>query len=100
MIDGDEKIEEWVCLIHACMSGHGRNYHGIEHVFDISEEADAMIEFAAGDGATQVSFQDFQRVIAQIQGQNHEALKSKNDDDDDDDEDFSDDDEENKKESQ
>ena len=44
---GDEKIEEWVCLIHACMSGHGRNYHGIEHVFDISEEADAILTLSA-----------------------------------------------------
>lgn len=43
----NEQIEEWVCLIHACMSGKGRNYHGVEHVFDISLGGDSILVLSA-----------------------------------------------------
>jgi hypothetical protein len=36
------KLESWAVLIYESMSGHGRDFHGIQHVFDISYNADAM----------------------------------------------------------
>ncbi|MGE0707491.1 MAG: hypothetical protein AB7N76_10900 [Planctomycetota bacterium] len=34
-----QKYEEWSVLIHECMSGRGRRFHTVEHVFDISSGA-------------------------------------------------------------
>lgn len=33
----DADLEGWAVLVHASMSGRGRSYHTIEHVFDVSE---------------------------------------------------------------
>jgi hypothetical protein len=33
------QFEEWSVLIHECMSGRGRRFHTVEHVFDISSGA-------------------------------------------------------------
>uniref|UniRef100_A0A7S2UT77 Uncharacterized protein n=1 Tax=Attheya septentrionalis TaxID=420275 RepID=A0A7S2UT77_9STRA len=36
------KLESWAVLIYESMSGHGRDFHGIQHVFDISYNAGAL----------------------------------------------------------
>ena len=34
-----EQFERWSVLVHECMSGRGRRFHTVEHVFDISSGA-------------------------------------------------------------
>ena len=34
-----QQFEAWSVLIHECMSGRGRRFHTVEHVFDISSGA-------------------------------------------------------------
>ncbi|MBL4843926.1 MAG: hypothetical protein JKY65_00250 [Planctomycetes bacterium] len=34
-----EQFERWSILVHECMSGRGRQFHNVEHVFDISSGA-------------------------------------------------------------
>ncbi len=38
----DADLEQWAVLIHASMSGRGRSYHTVEHVFDVNGDADAI----------------------------------------------------------
>jgi hypothetical protein len=35
-------LESWAVLIHASMSGRGRSYHTVDHVFDVNGGADAI----------------------------------------------------------
>lgn len=35
-------LEGWAVLIHASMSGRGRSYHTVDHVFDVNGDADAI----------------------------------------------------------
>lgn len=35
-------LEGWAVLIHASMSGRGRSYHTVDHVFDVNGGADAI----------------------------------------------------------
>lgn len=43
----ESKIEGWSVLIHGCMSSRGRDFHGIQHVFDVSENAGPFVTIAA-----------------------------------------------------
>ncbi len=38
----DAELEEWAVLIHASMSGRGRSYHTVEHVFAVDDGTDAI----------------------------------------------------------
>ncbi len=38
----DADLEQWAVLIHASMSGRGRSYHTVEHVFQIDGGLDAL----------------------------------------------------------
>jgi hypothetical protein len=38
----DADLERWAVLIHASMSGRGRSYHTVEHVFDLAGGHDAI----------------------------------------------------------
>mmetsp|Transcript_58976 Transcript_58976/g.70980 ORF Transcript_58976/g.70980 Transcript_58976/m.70980 type:complete len:562 (-) Transcript_58976:33-1718(-) len=40
-------LEKWACLIHECMSGNGRNFHSVGHVFDISVDAEPLQTLSA-----------------------------------------------------
>lgn len=35
-------LEQWAVLIHSSMSGRGRSYHTVEHVFQVTGDADAI----------------------------------------------------------
>lgn len=39
---GDADLEQWAVLIHASMSGRGRSYHTVEHVFQVDDGGDAI----------------------------------------------------------
>lgn len=43
----EQQLESWACLVHESMSGYGRNYHCVEHVFEISIDACALQTIAA-----------------------------------------------------
>lgn len=44
----DEQLEDWAVLIHDCMSRSSRNYHSVQHVFDIAQdESDPILVLAA-----------------------------------------------------
>lgn len=43
----DEQLEGWCVLVHACMSGQGRMFHNVEHVFQVSAGGDAIATLAA-----------------------------------------------------
>lgn len=44
----DEQLEDWAVLIHESMSRASRNYHGVQHVFDIAQnETDPILVLAA-----------------------------------------------------
>ncbi|MBZ0118785.1 MAG: hypothetical protein K8H88_17420 [Sandaracinaceae bacterium] len=34
----DTELEQWSVLIHASMSGRGRSYHTVDHIFDVYDE--------------------------------------------------------------
>lgn len=38
----DSDLEQWAVLIHASMSGRGRSYHTVEHVFQVEGGTDAL----------------------------------------------------------
>jgi hypothetical protein len=42
-----QQLEMWSVLIHESMSGRGRSFHTVDHVFDISEGAEALQVLAA-----------------------------------------------------
>ena len=35
----DADLESWAVLIHASMSGRGRSYHTVQHVFEFADKA-------------------------------------------------------------
>lgn len=35
----DAELENWAVLVHASMSGRGRSYHTVEHIFDVAQTA-------------------------------------------------------------
>lgn len=41
------EIAEWSALVHSCMSGHGRRFHDMEHVFKIAATVDPIEQLAA-----------------------------------------------------
>mmetsp|Transcript_11959 Transcript_11959/g.18162 ORF Transcript_11959/g.18162 Transcript_11959/m.18162 type:complete len:465 (+) Transcript_11959:79-1473(+) len=43
----DEKLEEWACVIYESMSAISRTFHGVQHVFDISDNADEVQKISA-----------------------------------------------------
>jgi len=44
----NEQLESWAVLIHESMSRASRNYHSVQHVFDIAQdETDALLVLAA-----------------------------------------------------
>lgn len=43
----DGHLEGCAVLVHACMSGQGRAFHNVEHVFDVAEGADPVGTLAA-----------------------------------------------------
>ena len=43
----NRQLESWACLIHESMSVYGRYFHSVQHVFDISQDADAIQKLAA-----------------------------------------------------
>jgi len=43
----DLELEQWSVLIHASMSGEDRDYHGMEHVFQVAEGAEPVVLLAA-----------------------------------------------------
>jgi len=43
----NRQLESWACLIHESMSVYGRYFHSVQHVFDISHNADAIQKLAA-----------------------------------------------------
>jgi len=43
----DEEVESWACLIYESMSAPSRTFHGVQHVFDISHEADDIQKLSA-----------------------------------------------------
>ena len=43
----NRQLESWACLIHESMSVYGRYFHSVQHVFDISQNADAIQKLAA-----------------------------------------------------
>lgn len=34
------QLESWAVLIHECMSGKGRDFHNVQHVFDVAGDSD------------------------------------------------------------
>lgn len=47
----DTDLERWAVLIHASMSGRGRSYHTVEHVFDVSGNGSHRSEGHDSDGS-------------------------------------------------
>jgi hypothetical protein len=43
----EAELERWAVLVHASMSGRGRSYHTVEHVFDVTRARDAIGTLAA-----------------------------------------------------
>lgn len=43
----EARLEGWCVLVHACMSGQGRMFHNVEHVFQVSAGGDALATLAA-----------------------------------------------------
>jgi len=43
----DTDLEKWACIVHECMSGNGRNFHSVKHVFDISVDAEPLQTLSA-----------------------------------------------------
>ena len=42
--------EAWAVLVHETMSGRGRQYHTVDHVFDISEGASPLATLSISGG--------------------------------------------------
>ncbi len=60
-------LEQWAVLIHSSMSGRGRSYHTVEHVFQVSRGADAI-------GALAILFHD--TVYCEVDGGLPRGLES------------------------
>ncbi len=43
----EERLEEWACVVYESMSAMSRTFHGVQHVFDISVDADKIQKLAA-----------------------------------------------------
>ena len=43
----EARLEAWAVLVHECMSGQGRTFHTVEHVFDVAAGGDALATLAA-----------------------------------------------------
>eukprot|EP00592_Proboscia_alata_P025959 CAMPEP_0194434368 /NCGR_PEP_ID=MMETSP0176-20130528/82837_1 /TAXON_ID=216777 /ORGANISM="Proboscia alata, Strain PI-D3" /LENGTH=541 /DNA_ID=CAMNT_0039252625 /DNA_START=84 /DNA_END=1707 /DNA_ORIENTATION=- len=46
-IASNPNLERWSILVHDSMSGNGRNFHSVQHVFDISAGADPIQTLSA-----------------------------------------------------
>ena len=55
----DAELEAWAVLIHSSMSGRGRSYHTVGHVFDVDDGTDAL-------GTLAILFHD--TVYCQVDG--------------------------------
>ena len=43
----EDRLEEWACVVYESMSASSRTFHGVQHVFDMAEEADEVQKLAA-----------------------------------------------------
>jgi hypothetical protein len=46
-IPPNQELEKWACVVYESMSASSRTFHGVQHVFDISVEADEVQKLSA-----------------------------------------------------